>query len=389
MFRSQLLKLRSHRPVASCLKHAPLLSRSFSAAPTKPVIAIAGITGAVGQELLELIQERGFEFSEIRPLASKRSAGKNFDFLGKTYTIQELREDSFDGVDISFFSAGGSISKKFGPIAGRAKSNGLFHAQNIVIDNSSAFRMTPDVPLIVPEVNPHHLDWLNDPNKDTQNIIANPNCSTILMNLAVYPLHKKVGVSRVVCSTYQAASGAGAEAMKELETQAKEHATGVSAEKLTQDIFGRQYIFNLFSHNSAISPETGYNEEEMKMVNETRKIFEDPEINVSATCIRVPVLRAHCESINLSFKGELGEDEAREVLRNASGVDVIDDRQNNIFPEPIKASGKDDVFVGRIREDISQPKRKGLDIFIAGDQIRKGAALNAIQIAELLQQRRR
>lgn len=234
--------------------------------------------------------------------------------------------------------------------------------------------MTEGVPLVVPEVNPEAA-------MQHEGIIANPNCSTIIMNLAVWPLHKAFGVNRVVVSTYQAASGAGAAAMDELEQQGHDWSAG---RPLTQDIFGRQYVWNLFSHNSDIDAETGYNEEELKMVNETRKIFDAPDINVTATCIRVPVLRAHCESINVSLDNPcLSDKHARTILEGAAGISICDDRKNNVHPEPLMASGIDDCFVGRIREDLSQPKGHGIDMFIAGDQIRKGAALNAVQIAEL------
>lgn len=331
-----------------------------------PVVAIAGVTGAVGQEFLELIEERQFPFSELKMLASARSAGKTVELMGKTYTIEELTADSFDGVDIALFSAGGSISKEFGPIAA---SKGC-----VVVDNSSAFRMDPDTPLVVPEVNPGAI-------ADHKGIIANPNCSTIIMNVPVWPLHEAVGVERVVVSTYQAASGAGAAAMAELEQQAHDWSKG---DAITQEIFGRQYIWNLFSHNSDIDPETGYNEEELKMVNETKKIFGDEGIKVAATCIRVPVLRAHCESINVTLKKPLSLAEVNEILGAAPGVELVDDRGANKHPEPLLASGKDAVMVGRVRADLSQPEGYGYEMFVAGDQIRKGAALNAIQIAELL-----
>ncbi len=331
-----------------------------------PIVAIAGVTGAVGQEFLRLIEQRKFPFAELKLLASARSAGKTIEFLGKTYTIEELTEASFDGVDIALFSAGGSISKQFAPIAAAKGA--------VVIDNSSAFRMDPKVPLVVPEVNPHDID-------KHQGIIANPNCSTIIMNVPVWPIHQAVGVERVGASTYQAASGAGAAAMAELEQQARDWAKG---DPLTQDIFGRQYIWNLFSHNSKIDPATGYNEEETKMIKETRKIFGDPSIRVSVTCVRVPVLRAHCESINLTLKKPLTEAEARQILAAAPGVKLIDDRANNKHPEPLTASNQDDVLVGRLRADVGQAEGMGLELFISGDQIRKGAALNAIQIAEKL-----
>ncbi|MBI1367509.1 MAG: aspartate-semialdehyde dehydrogenase [Planctomycetes bacterium] len=331
-----------------------------------PHLAIAGVTGAVGQEFLTILEQRQFPFASIKMLASARSAGKTLTFKGKTYTIEELTESSFDGVDMALFSAGGSISKKFAPIAA---AKGC-----VVVDNSSAFRMDPNVPLVVPEVNPDAIDR-------HKGIIANPNCSTIIMNVPVWPLHQAAGVKRIVISTYQAASGAGAAAMAELENQAHQWSRG---ESITSDIFKRQYIWNLFSHNSKIDPATGYNEEETKMLKETHKIFGETSIGITATCVRVPVLRAHCESINLQFESPLTEQQAREILAAAPGVTVIDDREANKHPEPLTASHQDDVFVGRIRRDWSQPEGYGLDLFVSGDQIRKGAALNAVQIAELL-----
>lgn len=352
---------------AAALRRAGAARGLATYAGRKPVVAIAGSTGAVGVELLELIKERGFPFADLKLLASGRSAGKKTEFMGKSYTVEELKADSFKGVDIAFFSAGGSRSKEFCPAAAKAGA--------VVIDNSSAYRMDPDCPLVVPEVNPEAAL------KRPKGIIANPNCSTIIMNLAVYPLAKAVGVERVVVSTYQAASGAGAAAMAELEQQAKDWVAG---RPLTQDIFKRQYVFNLFSHNSAIDQATGYNEEETKMFKETRKIFNDPNIQVTAHCVRVPVLRAHSEAINVQLKKPLTAEQARAILAKAPGVTVVDDRVNNKHPEPIDASGKDNVLVGRIRQDISLPNNMGIDLFVSGDQIRKGAALNAIQIAELL-----
>ena len=331
-----------------------------------PNIAIAGVTGAVGQEFLRLIEERKFPFGQLKLLASARSAGRTIDFLGETREVEELTDDSFDDVDIVLFSAGGSISRRFAPVAVKKGA--------VVIDNSSAFRMDPDTPLVVPEVNPQDIS-------KHKGIIANPNCSTIIMNVPVWPIHQAVGVERVVASTYQAASGAGAAAMAELEQQARDWAEG---KPLTQAIFGRQYIWNLFSHNSNIDPETGYNEEETKMIRETHKIFGDHSLRVSVTCVRVPVLRAHSESINLTLKKPVSEAEAREILASAPGVRLVDDREANQHPEPIMASDQDDVLVGRLRADAGQPKGMGLEMFVAGDQIRKGAALNAIQIAELL-----
>lgn len=334
-----------------------------------PNIAIAGVTGAVGQEFLAILEQRNFPFGQLKMLASARSAGKTVTFKGKTYTVEELTETSFADVDIALFSAGGSISKKFAPIAARAGA--------VVVDNSSAFRMDPEVPLVVPEVNPQDID-------KHKGIIANPNCSTIIMNVPVWPLHQVARVKRLVVSTYQAASGAGAAAMAELENQARQWAGG---QPITSEIFKRQYIWNLFSHNSRIDGATGYNEEETKMLKETRKIFDAPDIRVTTTCVRVPVLRAHSESINITFEKPMTEAQAREILAAAPGVSIVDDREANKHPEPLMASGNDDVYVGRIRQDWSQDGNVGLDLFVAGDQIRKGAALNAIQIAELLLQR--
>ncbi|HEX4999436.1 MAG TPA: aspartate-semialdehyde dehydrogenase [Terriglobia bacterium] len=336
-------------------------------------IAIVGVTGAVGQEFLRVLEQRRFPFASLKLLASARSAGRQIEYKGKPYTVEELQADSFKGVDLALFSAGGSISKEFAPVAVEAGA--------VVVDNSSAFRMTAGIPLIVPEVNPQAMEHIEVGVKGKAGIIANPNCSTIIMNVPVWPLHKAATVKRCVVSTYQAASGAGAQAMAELENQARQWARG---EQITSEIFKRQYIWNLFSHNSRIDPATGYNEEETKMVKETRKIFDDPNIRITATCVRVPVLRAHCESINLTFAKPLTESEARAILTGAPGVTIKDDRETNRHPEPLDASHKDDVFVGRLRQDLSQEPGYGLDLFVSGDQIRKGAALNAVQIAELL-----
>ncbi|MBM4111554.1 MAG: aspartate-semialdehyde dehydrogenase [Phycisphaerae bacterium] len=332
-----------------------------------PVIAMVGATGAVGVEFLELIERRGLRYSELRLLASARSAGSTMRCGSRECTVREATPEAFDGVDVALFSAGKGVSKALAPAAVRAGA--------WVVDNSSAFRMDDGVPLVVPEVNAHELDALSAPC-----VIANPNCSTIIALVAVTPLHRAVRIERMVVSTYQAASGAGAAAMRELEGQAREFADG---REYTTDIFGRQYLFNVFSHNSAVGPD-GYNEEERKLLQETRKIWGDPGVRVTATCVRVPVLRAHCEAINLSFAGDMPESRVRELLAVAPGVQIVDDRCANRFPEPIDAAGKDDVLVGRIRQDWSQPDRRGIDLFVAGDQIRKGAALNAIQIVEHL-----
>lgn len=333
-------------------------------------VAVVGATGAVGQEFLTLIAERNFPHKTLRLFASARSVGKEFKVCGKTIKCEELREGCFDGVDLAFFSAGKSISKEWGP---KAVAAGAW-----MVDNSSAFRMDPNVPLIVVEANAHVLEKVTEPC-----IIAVPNCSTIIALVAVAPIHRAVGVQRMVVSTYQAASGAGAQAMAELEGQAHEFAKG---QPFTTTVFGRPYLFNLFSHNSAVGAD-GMNEEERKLVLETHKILEDRSIGIAATCVRVPVLRSHSEAINLTLRKPLTEEGARELLKNAPGVQLVDDRAGNKFPEPIHASGKDPVLVGRIRVDSSQPAGHGLWLFVSGDQIRKGAALTGIEIAEIIARR--
>ena len=328
-------------------------------------LAIAGVTGAVGQEFLRILEERNFPFDSFKMLASIRSAGKRIPFKGKEYAVEELTKDSFAGVDIALFSAGGSRSKEFAAAAVEAGA--------VVVDNSSAFRMDPDVPLVVPEVNADAIST-------HKGIIANPNCSTIIANVPVWPLHKANPVKRMIVSTYQAASGAGMAAMLELEQQAREVLDG---KPVTCQALAYQLAFNCFCHNSATGP-NGYNEEEMKMLKETHKIFSCPEMAITCTCVRVGVLRAHCESINLEFTDPITPDEVRDLLRAAPGVDVIDDPVANRHPMPIDASGKDDIYVGHVRQDESLPDKRGINIWVAGDQIRKGAALNAVQIAEKL-----
>ncbi|KAG1360578.1 aspartate-semialdehyde dehydrogenase-like [Cocos nucifera] len=337
-----------------------------------PALAVVGVTGAVGQEFLRVLSDRDFPYRSIRMLASHRSAGRSIPFEGRDYVVEELRPESFDGVDIALFSAGGSISMEMGPAAVERGA--------IVVDNSSAFRMDPEVPLVIPEVNPDAMAHIRLKGRSNGALIANPNCSTIICLMAATPLHRHAKVVRMVVSTYQAASGAGAAAMEELELQTREVLDG---KQPTCKIFKQQYAFNLFSHNASVLS-NGYNEEEMKMVKETRKIWNDMDIKVTATCIRVPVMRAHAESVNLQFEKPLDEDTARQILNGAPGVVVIDDRTSNLFPTPLEVSNKDDVAVGRIRQDLSQDGNFGLDIFVCGDQIRKGAALNAIQIAEKL-----
>ncbi|MFZ0033383.1 MAG: aspartate-semialdehyde dehydrogenase [Sedimentisphaerales bacterium] len=328
-------------------------------------LAIAGVTGAVGQEFLKIIEQRNFPFDSLKVLASSRSAGKKIKFKGKDYIVEELTKNSFDRINIALFSAGGDRSKEFAHPAAQAGA--------VVVDNSSAFRMDPDVPLVIPEINPQKI-------KEHKGIIANPNCSTIIGIVPVWPLHRANPVKRMVISTYQAASGAGMSAMLELESQTREILEGKPP---TIKAFPYQIAFNCFSHNSALSP-NGYNLEETKMVNETRKIFDCPDIAITCTCIRIPVFRAHCESINLEFKDPITPDQVRDLLSTAPGVSVLDDRQNNRFPMPLDATDKDDIFVGRIRQDESVPENRGINLWVAGDQLRKGAALNAVQIAEKL-----
>ena len=328
-------------------------------------LAIAGVTGAVGQEFLKILEQREFLFDSMKMLASKRSVGKKVEFKGKQYSVEELTKNSFNGIDIALFSAGGSRSKEFAPAA--------VEAGTVVVDNSSAFRMDEDVPLVIPEINPQKI-------QEHKGIIANPNCSTIIGIVPVWPLHKANPVKRMVVSTYQAASGAGRQAMLELEKQSREILDG---KEPTCEAFPYQIAFNCFCHNSELGP-NGYNLEETKMVKETHKIFDCPDIAITCTCIRIPVFRAHCESINLEFTDPITPDEVRDLLSTAPGVSVLDDRENNRFPMPIDATDQDDIFVGRIRQDESIPENRGINIWVAGDQLRKGAALNAIQIAEKL-----
>jgi aspartate-semialdehyde dehydrogenase len=326
-------------------------------------VAILGATGAVGTELLDLLEQRQFPIAHLKLLASPRSAGQTLKFRGEDFPVEAVSDRAFDQVDLVLASAGGSIS--------RAWATKIVAAGAVMIDNSSTFRMDATVPLVIPEVNPTAITA-------HQGIIANPNCSTILMNVAVYPLHQVQPVKRIIAATYQSASGAGARAMEEVKTQARAILQG---EEPIAEIFPYPLAFNLFPHNSPLNAQ-GYCEEEVKMVNETRKIFGVPDLRVTATCVRVPVLRAHSEAINLEFAAPFAVELARDLLSRAPGVRLVEDWQSNHFPMPIEASGEDDVLVGRIRQDISHPC--GLELWLSGDQIRKGAALNAIQIAELL-----
>jgi len=326
-------------------------------------VAVAGATGAVGQEMLAVLDRRNFPVGKLTLLASSRSAGKEMTFRGQRITVQEMTPHSFEGVDVALFSAGGSRSKEF--------ASAVVKAGAVMIDNSSAFRMDPQVPLVVPEINPQAV-------KQHKGIIANPNCSTIAMLIPLAPLHRAFGVKRVNATTYQAASGAGWAAMEELRDETRAYLDNRPFER---KIFPVQYAFNLFPHNSSLM-EDGYCEEEIKMVKETHKILEDDQIKVNATCVRVPVLRAHSEALNIQFNRDVSPEEAYEVLRKAAGLEIFEERGKNRWATPADASGRDPVLVGRIRRDQSQANT--LDLWLVSDQLLKGAALNAVQIAELL-----
>ncbi|MBR2178845.1 MAG: aspartate-semialdehyde dehydrogenase [Selenomonadaceae bacterium] len=332
-------------------------------------IAIVGVTGAVGQEFLRLIEERNFPFANLKMLASKRSAGKKINFMGKEYTVEETTEDSFKDVQIALF-AGGSASKVF---AKPAVDSGA-----IVIDNSSAFRMDPEVPLVVPEVNPQAI-------ARHKGIIANPNCSTIIMVMALKPLYDIAKIKRIVVSTYQAVSGAGREGMQELEDQVNEIVNNKPVETKVLPVASLdkkyQIAFNLLPQIDVFQ-ENLYTKEEMKMINETMKIMEDSDMKITATTVRVPVYRSHAESVNVEFDNEVSVESARAALEKFPGVKVCDNPDEMIYPQPLNTSGKDDVEVGRIRKDYSI--EHGLNFWVCGDQIRKGAALNALQIAEYI-----
>jgi len=332
-------------------------------------VAIAGATGAVGVEFLRCLEERPFPLASLRLLASARSRGKKMTFAGREIEVEEMTKDSFAGIDIAFFSAGGSLSKEFGPIAAKAGA--------VVVDNSSAFRMDPAVPLVIPEINPDAI-------ASHRGIIANPNCSTIIGIVPLWPIHRKNRIKRLIASTYQAASGAGAAAMQELAESTRAY---LENRPYQNTVLPHPYAFNLFSHNSKMDPVTLYNEEETKMLRETRKIFGDPEIRISATCVRVPVLRAHSEALTFECERPITPAEVREMLCDAPGVKIVDDPVRNYFPMPKDASGQGDVLVGRIRQDTSDPTGHSISMFVAGDQLLKGAALNAVQIAKVMVER--
>jgi len=331
-----------------------------------PVVAIVGATGAVGVELLGCLERRNFPLSELRLFASARSAGKTLQFRGKPVPVQELTEDGLNGVNIGLFSAGSSTSKKFAPVAVRKGA--------VVVDNSSAFRMEREVPLVVPEINPQAI-------REHRGIIANPNCAAIISITPLWPIHRQNRIRRLILSTYQAASGAGAAAMEELRESTRACLDG---RDYRNTVLPHPYAFNLFSHNTRIDPATGYNEEETKVIQEARKIFGDAELRVSATCVRVPVLRAHCVAISFECERPITPVEVRNTLAAAPGVKLVDDPEKNYFPMPKDASGQDPILAGRIRQDLSDPSGRSIALFVAGDQLLKGAALNAVQIAELL-----
>ncbi len=329
-------------------------------------VAVVGAKGAVGHEMIKILEERKFPVAKLYPFGSERTKGQPVRFYDENIPNRELKfcKEEFEGIDIVLSSPGASISRKFAPFA--------IQAGAVIVDNTSAFRMDPNIPLVVPEINGNEI-------AKHKGIIANPNCSAIIMLMAIAPLYRENRIKRILCATYQSTSGAGAKAMKELEIQTREYLEGKT---LTKEIFPHQIAFNLFSHNAEIDEATGYNGEELKMIAESRKILGDSEIKIATMCVRVPVFRAHAEAIFLEFEKPMSPEQARQILEKAPGVKVVDDRKANHFPMPVEASGKDDVLVGRIRQDLSSDN--GLALFVAGDQLRKGAALNAVQIAEQL-----
>lgn len=333
------------------------MSRSYS-------VAVAGATGAVGIEMLRVLEARNFPVKSLKLLASSRSVGKRLTFRGTEIAVEELRQDSFQGIDLALFSAGASISREF--------RQSVVQAGALMVDNSSAFRMEADVPLVVPEVNPEDVDL-------HKGVIANPNCSTILMLVAVAPLHRARQVKRLVAATYQAASGAGAKAMEELLVQTRQV---LDNQPIAPAAFAHRIAFNLIPHIDVFQ-DSGYTKEELKMLHESRKMLHHPNLRVSCTCVRVPVIRAHSEALNLEFEQPITPDEARAILATAPGVTLVDDPGAKRYPMPVDASGRDNVLVGRIRQDLSRDDGRGLDLFLSGDQILKGAALNAVQVAEV------
>jgi aspartate-semialdehyde dehydrogenase len=327
------------------------------------VVAVVGATGAVGEEMVLILEERDFPVKELRLFASERSIGKKIEFRNREIPVETLNEDSFKGVDIALFSAGAERSKIWAPVAVKSGC--------VVIDNSSQWRMEPDVPLVVPEVNPHDLKW-------HKGIIANPNCSTIQMVVALKPIHDVAKIKRIVVTTFQSVSGTGKKAMDELLQQTTDL---LNFREIKCNVYPHQIAFNVLPHIDKFL-DNGYTKEEMKMVNETRKIMGDPSIRVTATTVRVPVFRCHSESVNIETEKKLSANEVRAILAGAPGVIVFDAPEKNVYPLPIYVAGKDEVYVGRIREDESIPN--GINMWIVADNLRKGAALNAVQIAERL-----
>lgn len=330
-------------------------------------VAVAGATGAVGNQMIACLEERDFPIKNLKLLATARSAGRKLRFKGEEIPVEELTETSFSGVDIGIFSAGGATSQKYGPVAAK---DGC-----VVVDNSAAWRMDPEVPLVIPEVNPHAVAQYSN-----KGIIANPNCSTIQMVVALAPIHRKVGIKRIVVSTYQAVSGTGKKAIDELHNQTKAVLDSLEPEK---NVYPHRIAFNCLPQIDVFL-ENGYTKEEMKMVNETLKILEDDSIGITATTIRVPVFFGHSESVNVETRDPISPGEVRAILEDAPGVTVVDDPSKSIYPMPIDAAGRDDTFVGRIRADESVPN--GINLWVVSDNIRKGAATNSVQIAEILAQ---
>jgi aspartate-semialdehyde dehydrogenase len=328
-------------------------------------VAIVGATGLVGGEFLKILEERKFPMDSLRLYASDRSAGKRLSFMGEDLVVEETSDDSFNNIDIALFSAGGDISKRFAPIAARAGA--------VAIDNSSAFRMDPEVPLVVPEVNPNDIDT-------HKGIIANPNCSTIQMVVALDPLHRVNPIQRIVVSTYQAVSGTGAAAVEELREQIANIVEG-RQDEVAPKAYPHQIAFNALPFVESFL-DNDYTTEEWKMVQETRKIMHEPDLPVCATCVRVPVYTSHGEAVNVEFSQPMTPEEARELLSSSPGITVQDNPKGDLYPLPVSAAGTDDVFVGRIRRDFSHPK--GLAMWVVADNLRKGAALNAVQIAEAM-----
>jgi aspartate-semialdehyde dehydrogenase len=343
---------------------APVRKKPALETMNQPTVAVVGATGAVGVEMLLCLEQRNFPLGRLKLLASARSAGKRMQFRGEDVVVEELTHDSFNDVDIALFSAGGGISKEFGPSAAAAGA--------VVIDNSSAFRMDAEVPLVVPEINPQAAK--NHP----KNIIANPNCTTIISLMALAPLHEAFGLKSVIASSYQAVSGSGAQGIIELEEQVKAIATGG---EFTPKVYPRQIAFNVIPQVDVFT-DNGYTKEELKMLHEGRKIMDLPELRVSCTCVRVPVYRSHSVSITAQFEKPVDVEAARAAYAGKPGVQLKDDPSNKLFPVPLDTTGKDDCLVGRIRRNLVL--ENALDLWVVGDQVRKGAALNAVQIAEIL-----